>query len=90
MLAGSLNYLSMLMWIMNRSRKWVYWSGTVVEIAFTLAVQIAFLLLHGMHPTADAVFFGLATAFGPLVTHFYVMVLGMWSNRHTHHDQKTA
>ncbi len=78
MLAGSINYFSLQMWILNRSRKWVYWSGTIVEIALTISLQVAYLFLHGLHTTRDAIFFGLATALGPLVAHLYVMVRGMF------------
>lgn len=79
MLAGSLNYLAILIWILNRSRKWIYWSGTVLEIALTLLLQAAFLAFHGLRTTSDAVFFGLITTIGPLVTHLYVTAVGMMS-----------
>jgi O-antigen/teichoic acid export membrane protein len=81
MLTGSLNYLSMLIWIMNRSRKWIFWSGTALEIALTLLMQAVFLIEHGVRTTSDAVFFGLVTAIGPLITHIYVMFFGLFRSR---------
>ncbi len=83
MLAGSLNYLATLMWILNRSRKWVFWSGTALEIGLTLLLQVLFLVFHGIRTTPDAVYFGLVTTIGPVVTHLYVSVVGMWSHEET-------
>jgi O-antigen/teichoic acid export membrane protein len=77
MLASSVNYISMLLWIMNRARKWVFWSGTILEISLTLLGQALFIVMHGVRTTHDAVFFSLLSAFGPLLTHIYVMVFGM-------------
>jgi O-antigen/teichoic acid export membrane protein len=77
MLTGAINYMSMLIWIMNRARKWVFWSGTILEIALTLVGQVLFIAMHGVRTTHDAVFFSLLSAFGPLLTHIYVMVYGM-------------
>lgn len=77
MLAGALNYIQVLMWIMNRSRKWVFWRGTFLEIGLTVAAEIAYILLHGVRTTSDAVFFSLVSAMGPLVTHLYVALYGL-------------
>ena len=79
MLGGSLYYLATLIWVMNRSRKWVFWSGTAMEISLILLLQILFLIFHGVRTTPDAVYFGLISAGGPLVTQFYVMFLGMFT-----------
>lgn len=77
MLAGALNYISTLIWIMNRARKWVFWRGTFLEIGLTLAVQILFIVFHGVKTTPDAVFFSLVSVLGPLVTHLYVTFFGL-------------
>ena len=77
MLTGSINYLSTLIWIMNRARKWVFWSGTILEIGLTLLVQVIFIMVHGVRTTHDAVFFSLLSALGPFFTHIYVMIYGM-------------
>lgn len=77
MLTGSLNYISTLIWIMNRARKWVLWSGTIMEIALTLVLQISFIASHGVRSTRDAIFFGLLSTIGPLFTHICVMMYGL-------------
>ena len=77
MLAGALNYIQVLLWTMNRSRKWVFWRGTILEIGLTLIVEIAFIALHGVRTTPDAVYFSLVATFGPLATHVYVTVFGL-------------
>jgi hypothetical protein len=79
MLGGSLYYLATLIWVMNRSRKWVFWSGTAMEISLILLLQIIFLIFHGVRTTPDAVYFGLISAVGPLAAQFYVMFLGMFT-----------
>jgi hypothetical protein len=76
-LAGALNYLQVLMWIMNRSRKWVFWRGTFLEIGLTLSAEAVFVLVHGVRTTADAVFFSLVASVGPLLTHTYIAVFGL-------------
>ncbi len=62
---------------MNRSRRWVFWRGTVLEIVLTLASQVMFLAVHGVHTAADAVFFSLISCAGPLTTHTYIAVYGL-------------
>jgi O-antigen/teichoic acid export membrane protein len=75
-LAACLNYVAGLMWIMNRARKWIFWSGTWVEIFLLLGVQIAFILLIGVRTTREAVLFTLASSFCYIATHAYVAVAG--------------
>jgi O-antigen/teichoic acid export membrane protein len=75
-LAACINYLAGLMWIMNRARKWLFWSGTAVEIALLLGVQVAFIVLVGVRTTRQAVFFTFASSFCYLATHAYVAVVG--------------
>jgi O-antigen/teichoic acid export membrane protein len=77
MLTGSVNYLAMLIWIVNRSRKWVFWSGTIFEIVLILSAQVLFIVVHGVRTTEDAVFFSLLSAFGPLLTQICVMTYGL-------------
>jgi O-antigen/teichoic acid export membrane protein len=77
MLAGALNYIQLLMWIMNRSRKWVFWRGTFLEIGLTLIAEIVYILFHGVRTASDAVFFSLVSAIGPLITHLYVTLYGL-------------
>jgi hypothetical protein len=61
---------------MNRSRKWVFWRGTVLEIALVLIIQIGFLVTVGVRTTCSAVFFNFASSFCYLFTHGYVALYG--------------
>ena len=76
-LAGALNYIQVLLWVMNRSRKWVFWRGTVLEICLAVLAEAVFLVVHGVHTTADAVFFSIACTAGPLATHAYITWFGV-------------
>jgi O-antigen/teichoic acid export membrane protein len=71
-----MNSVSGLMWIMNRSRKWVFWSGSIVEIVLLLGVQCLFLIFVGVNNTHEAVIFNLASSFCYLLAHGYVTVYG--------------
>jgi len=75
-LAACVNYLAGLMWIMNRARKWIFWSGTFVEIVLLLGVQIAFIAIIGVRTTREAVFFTFASSFCYVATHIYVAIVG--------------
>jgi hypothetical protein len=67
---------------MNRSRKWLFWSGSFVEIGLLVVVQIAFLVLVGIKNTREAVFLTLVASVCVLLAHIYVCILGFWRNRH--------
>lgn len=71
-----MNCVSGLMWIMNRARKWVFWSGSIVEIVLLLGVQCLFLIFIGVKNTQEAVIFNLASSFCYLFAHGYVTVYG--------------
>lgn len=75
-LAASLNYLGGLIWMMNRARKWVFWSGSFLEVSLLVTAQIAFVALVGVRNTRDAVFLTLAASVCPLIAHIYVSVYG--------------
>jgi hypothetical protein len=62
-LAARIHYLEGLMWIMNRTRKWLFWSGTILEIFLLLTVQTAFIVLVGVRTTQQTVFFTFASSF---------------------------
>jgi O-antigen/teichoic acid export membrane protein len=79
-----INYVAGLMWIMNRSRKWVFWRGAALEIALVLLVQIGFLVVVGVHTTRQAVFFSFASSFCYVLTHGYIAVYG--HSRKASHD----
>jgi O-antigen/teichoic acid export membrane protein len=74
--AACINSLAGLMWIMNRARKWVFWSGAVLEIALLLTVQVAFIVLVGVRSTQQAVLFTFVSSFCYVATHGYVAIHG--------------
>jgi O-antigen/teichoic acid export membrane protein len=75
-LAGCINQIAGLMWVMNRSRKWLFWSGTILEITLLLIVQVTYIVLVGVHTTQQAVLFTFASSFCYIVTHAYVGIYG--------------
>jgi len=75
-LAACINHLGGLMWIMNRSRRWLFWSGTILEIVLLLAVQVGFITIVGVHTTQQAVFFTFASSFCYVIAHGYVGIYG--------------
>lgn len=75
-LTACINYLAGLLWIMNRSRKWIFWRGTLLEISLIFAIQIAFLVLVGVRTTREAVFFNFASSFCYIITHGYIALYG--------------
>jgi len=75
-LSACISHVAGLIWIMNRSRKWLFWSGTIMEIALLLTVQITYLLLVGVHTTRQAVFFTFVSSFCYVVAHGYVGIVG--------------
>jgi hypothetical protein len=75
-LTACIMQLASLMWIMNRSRKWLFWSGSILEIVLILAVQVTFIAFVGVHTTQQAVFFSFASSFCYIVAHGYVAILG--------------
>ena len=80
-LAACVNHVAGLMWIMNRARKWLFWSGTILEIVLLLVVQAAFLALVGVQTTRHAVLFGVASSFCYIVAHGYVGIYGFYKGR---------
>jgi O-antigen/teichoic acid export membrane protein len=70
------NFISGLIWIMNRARKWVFWSGSILEVVLLLVVQISFLALVGVRTTQQAVFFSVVCSACYLIAHGYVTIRG--------------
>ena len=83
-LAACINFLAGLLWIMNRARKWLFWSGTWLEIALLLLVQSAFLIHFGVRNVHQAVLFSLASSVCPLIAHAYVTLYGFLRVPHDH------
>jgi O-antigen/teichoic acid export membrane protein len=75
-MTACVNYVAGLIWIMNRSRKWLFWRGSIVEISLVAVVQIGYLLIFGVRTTRDAVMFNFASSFCYVVAHSYVAVIG--------------
>jgi O-antigen/teichoic acid export membrane protein len=71
-----INFIAGLIWVMNRARKWVFWSGSLLEVILLVAVQIAFLALVGVRTTQQAVFFAVVCSGCYLVAHSYVAIRG--------------
>ncbi len=76
MLSACMNFVSGLIWIMNRARKWVFWSGSFLEVVLLLAVQLAFFMLIGVRTTQQAVLFAIASSCCYAVAHGYVAIRG--------------
>jgi len=75
-LTGCLNYVANLIWIMNRSRKWIFWRGTILEIVSMLLVDVCFVIFLGVRDTRHAIFFTLASSISAVCTHTYIGVYG--------------
>lgn len=75
-MTACLNYIAGLMWIMNRSRKWIFWRGSALELALIFLTQIGFLVLVGVRTTEEAVFFNFASSFCYIITHGYIAIYG--------------
>jgi hypothetical protein len=75
-LTACINYTAGLIWIMNRSRRWLFWRGTIAEISLLAMVQIGFLFVFGVRSTKDAVMFNFASSFCYLAAHSYIAIHG--------------
>lgn len=71
-----INYIAGLIWIMNRSRKWLFWRGTIAEIALLIVIQLGFVVVFGVRTTRNAVMLNLASSFCYLIAHSYVAIHG--------------
>lgn len=83
-LAATINYIAGLIWMMNRARTWVFWSGSLLEVGLLITVQLAFLLWVGMKNTHDAIFLSLAASLCMLAAHVYVSIYGLWKTHRSH------
>ena len=90
-LASCVNYIAGLIWIVNRARKWLFWSGSILEIVLLLAAQAAFLAVVGVRTVRDAVLFSFASSLCYLIAHTYVSVYGFLRGpRTTQRKQETV
>lgn len=74
--ASSIFYLAGVIWIINRSRKWLFWSGTAMEIGLTVAAEAVFVLFRGVSTTHEAILISLISAVSVLVSHIFVSIYG--------------
>lgn len=77
-LGSCINYLAGLLWIMNRARKWLFWSGSILEIVSLLLVQFTFLAFIGVRTVHQAVLFAFASSFCYILSHGYVSLFGFF------------
>lgn len=82
-LSLSINLIAGVVWVMNRARKWVFWSGSILEVVLLLGVQIGFLAMVGVKTTREAVFFNFASSFCYLIAHGYVAIFGFMKGPRT-------
>ena len=71
-----INYTAGLIWIMNRSRKWLFWRGTITEIALLIVIQVGFVAIFGVRSTRNAVMFSFVSSFVYVIAHSYVAFYG--------------
>jgi len=94
MLSLSITLTMNLVWVMNRARKWVFWSGSMLEVLLLLGVQIAFVAIIGVRTTQQAVFLSFVASFCYVIAHGYVSILGFLKgapiDRQMQNDQKSA
>lgn len=90
-LAASVNYIAGLIWMMNRARKWVFWSGSLLEVGLLVAAQIAFVMIVGVRNTRQAVFLTVIASVCVLIAHVYASIIGFWrSHRGQRRDQSAS
>jgi O-antigen/teichoic acid export membrane protein len=75
-LTACLNYAANLIWIMNRARRWIFWRGTIVEIATMFSIDICFVAFAGVRDTRHAILFTLASSVSAVCTHSYIGIYG--------------
>jgi hypothetical protein len=75
-MTACINYVTNLVWLMNRARKWLFWRGTLLEIALILSADMIFLLTRGVRTTRNAVLFALTSALCGLCVHVYITYYG--------------
>jgi O-antigen/teichoic acid export membrane protein len=79
--SACLNHIAGLMWIMNRARKWLFWSGAFLEISLLLAVQATYVAIIGVQTTRQAVLLNVVCSFCYIAAHGYVGILGFYQGR---------
>lgn len=74
--ASAIFYLAGVIWIINRSRRWLFWSGTAMEIGVTIVAEVVFASTRGVSTTHDAILVSVVAAISVLIAHSYVSIYG--------------
>ncbi len=75
-LSGGIFYVAGVIWIINRSRRWLFWSGTAMEIGLTVVSELVFVLTRGVSTTHNAILISVVAAISVLIAHGFVSVVG--------------
>lgn len=75
-MTACINYIAGLIWIMNRSRKWIFWRGSIAEIGLVVMVQLVFAAIFGVQNTWHAVMFNFVTSLAYVAAHTYIAQYG--------------
>ena len=75
-LAASIFHFASVIWIINRSRRWLFWSGTVMEIGLTSISDIASVMTRGVSATHNAIVISVVAATSVLIAQSFVSIYG--------------
>lgn len=75
-LASSVFHFAGVIWIINRSRRWLFWSGTAMEIGLTVVSEIVFIAVRGVSTTHNAILISVVAAISVLIAHSFVSIYG--------------
>jgi hypothetical protein len=89
-LSSSINDLAGVIWIMNRARKWLFWTGTAMEIGLTVFGEVAFASYRGVATTHNAILVSVIAAVTVLVAHTFVGVYGFTNGPRAGETLKTG
>lgn len=87
-LASCMSTVANVVWVMNRARRWMFWRGSLLEIACLIVFQTAYVAIFGVRTTTTAALFMLAAGSAHLVTHLYVMIYGLSHHRYPPSEAK--
>lgn len=89
-LSNCINYLAGVIWIMNRARKWLFWTGTAMEIGLTVFGEAAFASYRGVATTHDAILVSVIAAVTVLVAHAFIGMYGFMNGPRATETLKTG
>ncbi len=65
--ASALHYVANVVWIVNSSRRWIYWWTTMTGILLTILVQVGCMVILDLSSTINLMWFGVAVAAASVV-----------------------